>query len=112
MCGSGSGMRFPVSLCAFLLALPLAGANSGFHVLGDDSGAWPMVLSSVGLLPSDAGTAGVIVAPANANAPATEWTARVQRGTILILEGNSPLAAAFGFRPSAKPHMVARSVED
>jgi hypothetical protein len=41
-----------------------------------------------------------------------EWIARVEHGTILVIEGESSLAAAFGFRASAKPHAVARSVED
>ncbi len=41
-----------------------------------------------------------------------EWIARVEHGTILVIEGESPLAAAFGFRPGTKPHAIARSVED
>ncbi len=41
----------------------------------------------------------------------SDWAARVEAGTILILEGDSPLAASFGFR--AGPQLVSvRSVED
>ena len=105
-------MRFPASVFALLAALPLAAASFDFHVLGNQQESWPAVLSSIGLIPTALDTAGVVVAPRAANAPAVEWTARIERGTILILEGDSPLAAAFGFRPSTKPHVMARSVED
>jgi hypothetical protein len=36
----------------------------------------------------------------------------VEAGTVLIVEGDSPLAAAFGFRSSGKPPVPVRSVED
>src|SRR6185437_7233749 len=38
-------------------------------------------------------------------------SSRVAKGTLLIVEGESPLAAAFGFHASAK-HVTVRSVED
>jgi hypothetical protein len=90
----------------------LTGASFSFHVLGDDAGSWPVVLSSIGLMDGAVAAAGVVVAPAGTNAPAAEWSARVERGTILVLEGESPLAAAFGFRATDKPHVKAASVED
>ena len=31
------------------------------------------------------------------------WTGRVDKGAILILEGESPLADSFGFRPAKAP---------
>jgi hypothetical protein len=105
-------MRCLDSIFVLLAALPLAGANFDFHVLGNEPGSWPAVLSSVGLIPTTVATAGVVVAPHGTEAPAAEWTTRVEHGTILILEGDSPLAATFGFRPSTKPHVIARSVED
>jgi hypothetical protein len=71
-----------------------------------------MVLSSIGLIPGSADAARVCVVPHGAGAPGLEWTAKVDRGTVLVLEGESPLAEAFGFHPSTKPHVVARSVED
>ena len=40
-----------------------------------------------------------------------DWTQRVERGTILILEGASPLAASFGFRAGTQRVSV-QSVED
>ena len=42
---------------------------------------------------------------------ASDWAARVEAGTILILEGDSPLAASFGFRAGSQRISV-RGVED
>ena len=105
-------MRLRNSL--FLLATPLLSAASfSYHVLGDDPGSWPAVLSSLGLVNDASGSAGIVVAPQSTSVAAEEWTARVEHGTILILEGESGLAAAFGFKASsAKPRYTARSVED
>lgn len=87
-------------------------ASFSFHVLGDDPGSWPVVLTSIGLVGGASAGAGVVVAPQGTGAPFDEWVSRVEHGTILVLEGESPLAGAFGFRPSARPKMVARSLED
>ena len=106
-------MRSLASWLPLVCALPaLAGSTFSFHVLGNDPGSWPVVLSSIGLMSGAAGNAGIVVAPAGTSAPAAEWIGRVEQGTILVLEGESPLAAAFGFRPDAKAHVLVRSVED
>src|SRR4051794_18800775 len=92
-CGSGSGMRSRskrILICGLGLAVWALGGS--FHVLGDDPGSWPVVLSSIGLM--DGGDR-VVVAPAGSVAPVEEWMARVEWGTILVLEGEWP---AFGFR--------------
>jgi hypothetical protein len=68
-----------------------------FSVLSDDVGAWPDILSSIGLQAKPAGVARIFVARTGAPASA-EWTARVQNGAVLILEGESSLAELFGFR--------------
>jgi hypothetical protein len=85
-----------------LLALPLAAADLPyFSVLSDDRGAWPAILSSVGLQSQPAALARIFVA--RAGAPASpEWPARIERGAILILEGESSLADSFGFRRNPK----------
>ena len=111
------GQAFSLSLA---IGLPCAAATLTFHVAGDDpavdSRAWPAILSSIGL--QNAGSHGdVEVIPAGATATegaaATEkdWNQRIERGTILILEGASPLAASFGFHPGTA-HVSVRSVED
>ncbi|HUI79345.1 MAG TPA: hypothetical protein VLY24_15570 [Bryobacteraceae bacterium] len=68
-----------------------------FSILSDDPGAWPEILSSIGLQAKPAGLARVFVARAGA-AASLEWNARVENGAILILEGESSLADMFGFR--------------
>jgi hypothetical protein len=108
-------MRLRSKLLALACVGPmlLSGATFSFHVLGDDPGSWPLVFSSIGLVrDATSGDTGVVVAPSGTSASAAEWTARVERGTILVLEGESPLATAFGFKPGAKPRVIVRSVED
>ena len=82
-----------------------------FHVLGSDADSWPELLSSIGLTDSTS-TAGVVVAPHGTDLPYAEWAARVDRGAMLVLEGESPLAAAFGFKRTSDPPVAVRNVED
>jgi hypothetical protein len=75
-----------------------AAALPYYSVLSDDAGAWPDILSSIGLQRQPAAAAHIFVARAGASA-STEWLARVDQGAILILEGESSLAEMFGFKP-------------
>src|SRR5579875_166235 len=94
--------------CAIWLACAaLEGASFSFQVLGSEAGPWPAIFSSVGLR---AGAAEVVVAPPGTPAN-PEWALRVERGAILVLEGESPLAGSFGFQPAAR-RVMARSLED
>ncbi len=87
-----------------------AGAGGfSYRVIGG-AGSWGAMLSSIGL--AEGSGDAVVVAPQGTPGSADEWAARIESGTILVLEGESPLAASFGFRASAKPHVVVRSVED
>jgi hypothetical protein len=86
---------FLLSAAAHAASLPY------FSVLSDDPGAWPAILSSIGLQPQPAAVSRVFVARIGAAASA-EWPARVENGAILILEGESSLADHFGFRRSAE----------
>jgi len=100
-------------LCFHLQAAP----RFSFHVIGDDPGGWSELLSSIGLTSGAGGGASVIVAPHGIDLPYTEWSARVEHGVILILEGESPLAAGFGFHVGAQPgtpviSVAVRSIED
>jgi hypothetical protein len=79
-------------------------ATLTYQVSGNASGAWPAIFSSIGLLP---GKDGVVVA--SADDPA--WVKRVESGTILIVQGNSPAASSFGFRATEK-RVIVRSAED
>jgi len=70
------------------------------------AGPWAAILSSIGLTP---GKDGVVVAAQDA--AVEQWTARVEHGTILIVQGDSPAAASFGFRATAK-RVTVRGMED
>src|SRR5215471_8099499 len=96
-------MRFLVSL---LVPAALSAATLPyFSVLSEDAGAWPGILSSIGLQKQPAAISRIFVARTGAAASA-EWPARVERGSILVLEGESSLADMFGFRRNAKSDPV------
>ena len=68
-----------------------------FAVLSDDAGAWPEILSSIGLIRQPSSISHVFVA--RTGAPASpEWNGRVEQGAILVLEGESSLSEMFGFK--------------
>jgi hypothetical protein len=59
------------------------------------------ILSSAGHAPAQAdGDADIYVAPLNAPA-SPDWRAKAMSGAAVILEGRSPLAEEFGFKPGA-----------
>ena len=96
-----------LSLCVNCLLLLLAGtcaqaATPTYHVLGDDPGAWPKILSSIGLQPIAGGPAGVVVIRRGSPQTAASWKSRIEQGLILVLEGESELAESFGFKPGEK----------
>ena len=82
-----------------------------FAVLSEDAGAWPDILSSIGLQRQPAGLSRIFVARTGA-AASVEWPARVEHGAILILEGESSLADLFGFRRSRKDPVRVQSLTD
>jgi hypothetical protein len=88
-------------MAALLFALGAAAAPLPyFSVLSEDAGAWPAILSSIGLERQPAAISHVFVARTGA-AASTEWNGRVANGAILVLEGESSLAEMFGFRRTA-----------
>ena len=107
----GAVLRASALLVLFTASLS-ATPRFSFHVLGNEPGGWGELLSSVGLTAGPPATAGVFIAPQGTAASASEWTPRIEQGAILVLEGESPLAAAFGFRPGAEPHVMVQNVED
>jgi len=108
----GAVFQAAAPLLLLLLAIPAlhAAALPYFSVLSDDAGAWPDILSSIGLERRPASQAHIFVARAGAPASA-EWTARVEQGAILILEGESSLAEMFGFK-GGKDSVRVTSVAD
>jgi hypothetical protein len=103
-------MCFRNSVLLLACASMASGGAFSYRVLSDRASSWDGMLSSIGLV-KGSGDA-VMVAPQGVTGDASEWTARIEQGTILVLEGESPLASSFGFRPSAKPRVMVRSVED
>ncbi len=101
-------MHSLISCCLALSAVAVASASElpYFAVLSEDAGAWPEILSSVGFQPQPAGLARIFVARAGTPA-SVEWQARVEKGAILILEGESSLAELFGFRATKESTRVA-----
>jgi len=77
-----------------------------FSILNEDPGAWPEVLSSIGMQRQPAALSRVFVARPGSAASA-EWPARIERGSILILEGESSLAELFGFKRTPENVKVA-----
>jgi len=113
MCALGYGMRLHINALWLLAAWPCAAATLTFHVAGDDPAVdtrgWAGILSSIGLQSAVSGDVEVI--PAGVATAEKDWNQRVEHGTILILEGASPLAASFGFRAGTE-RITVRSVED
>jgi len=97
-------LRFSLCLCVSA-SISLGSSLPYFSVLSEDPGAWPVILSSIGLQARPAGLSRVFVARPGAPASA-EWSGRVSAGAILILEGESSLAEFFGFRRSPDPDNV------
>jgi len=102
-------MRLQNSALLFLFAVLCHGGT--FAVLGTQPGSWPAVLSAAGHAPGPASSATILVAPFN-TPPSPEWLARVKGGAVLILEGTSPLAGSFGFKPSLDTVSVIHIVDE
>jgi hypothetical protein len=89
-------MRSLADALPFLIAAALPAAPL-FHyqIAGDRPGAWPRILSSAGLV-RGAGGVTFVSGSAAAQDPGA-WLARAHSGSVLILEGESATAEAFGF---------------
>lgn len=103
-------MHSPIRLLMWATTLASAGSTLSFQVVGNNSGSWPAILSSIGL--HEKSTGDIVVIQSGAQMAAQECQARLDRGAILILEGQSPVADSFGFHATAKPHILVHSIED
>jgi hypothetical protein len=84
-------------LIAYAPAAALAGRFE-YHAAAD-SGAWARILSTLAWTPGPADSASLLVL-GDGSAASPSLPTLVDRGTILILQGESPAAEAFGFRGS------------
>ena len=94
-----------------LLTLTATAPAGTFAVLGNQAGSWPAVLSSAGHIAGPAASADIFLAPP-ATAASADWQIKVRAGAALILEGSSPLAASFGFRPGSGTVSVIHIVDE
>ena len=106
-------MRSRVKLASLILfvAASLPAATFTYHLAGDDAGPWPQILSSIGLTPASGGPSNLFIVRTVAPGSAPQWIQRIEQGGIAVLEGDSELAAALGFKPTNQ-RVVIRSIVD
>ena len=95
----------------FILALPAAAATH-FQISSGEPGAWPGILTSIGLLQTTGDRAQVFVIPQGAGAQPAEWIKRIEDGSVVVIVGSSPLAKALGFAPAPVSISVRSVVDD
>ncbi len=100
-------MRTLAKLAAVLCLAALAFAAPPatlfhFHVAGDEPGPWPAILTSIGLVEGGAGASGILVVRSGPADAAPQWLKRADAGAIIVVEGDSELAQALGFKPGRK----------
>ncbi len=91
-------MRPRTLLLLFLCPLVLM-ATASYRVIGGDPGPWTQIFGSVGFQAGSEDSASIFVLRDGKSEDASSWTARVEGGAYLILEGDSPVARSFGFAP-------------
>src|SRR5580698_4437039 len=100
-----------IAVASFGLAASLQAATYNYSIVGDDPGSWPQILSAVGLAPAANGPASLFVVRQAAPGSVPQWIRRVEQGGVVVLEGESDLASAFGIKAATK-RVVVRSIVD
>ncbi len=109
---SAASLRSRFCLIALgAMSLHAAGPSFSYHIAGDDEGSWPQILSSVGFTPGNGGPTNLLVVRSGAPASTKQWIDSLERGSFIVLEGESDLAASLGFVPTKK-RVVVRSIVD
>jgi hypothetical protein len=98
-----AGLLFCATVCG--------ASNFTFHIAGDEPGAWPKILSSVGFIPANGGPANLFVVRAGATGSGAQWIQRIEQGACVVVEGQSELGEALGFK-AAGQFVVVRSIVD
>ena len=81
-------------------------APFAYHVVGDDPGPWPQILSSIGLMNAAGGPANLFVVRNIMPGSAPQWIQRIEQGALVVIEGESELAKALGIQPGTKRAVV------
>ena len=100
-----------IGCAACLSVTPLAAATFNYHIAGDDPGPWPQIFSSIGITRAAGGPANLFVVRNVAAGSVPQWIQRIEQGGIVVLEGESELAAALGITPTNQ-RAVVRSIVD
>jgi hypothetical protein len=98
-------MRFPnrLLLLTGVLCAHATARTFTYHIVGDEPSAWSKILTSIGLAESKGRPADIYVIPAGVDPkPGPAWDELLDRGALLVLEGESQLASTFGFQPGEK----------
>src|SRR5258708_22358470 len=110
-CGTGFLTWVRAALAAIFIAFPLSPSTFTFHIAGDTPGPWPNILSSVGLTNNSYGPTNLFILRDGATGTVQQWIDKIEKGAVVVVEGESDLAAALGIHPSGK-HVVVRSIID
>jgi hypothetical protein len=97
------------ALAALLVASLASASTFSFHIAGDNPGPWPNILAAVGL--STSGPSNLFILRDGATGTAQQWIDKIEKGAVVVVEGESDLAAALGIRRSSK-HVTVRSIVD
>jgi hypothetical protein len=103
--------RTKLAVLTLLSTLSLPAATLTYHVAGDEPGAWPQILSSIGLSRASGGPANLFIVRTVAPGSIPQWIQRIEQGAVVIVEGESQLADALGIKPGKKRVLV-RSIVD
>ncbi len=90
---------------------PAATSWFAYHVLGDDAGPWPQILSAVGYVPSNGNPASILVIRPGARFDAGRLLEETSGGAVLVLEGDTAFARSLGFVPTVG-RLAVRNIED
>src|SRR5690348_3416206 len=96
---------------SFCLIASLPAATFSYNVAGEDAGPWPRILSSIGFSTAAGGPANLFIVRSVAAGSVPQWLQRIDQGALVVIEGDSDLADALGFR-AGKKHVVVRSIVD
>lgn len=103
--------RVKLAFIWLLVTGALPAATFTYHIAGDDPGAWPQILSSIGLMPASGGPSNLFILRTVAPSSIPQWIERIDQGGIVVIEGDNELGVALGIKPTTK-RVVIRSIVD
>ena len=86
-------------------------ATFTYEIAGGDIGPWPKILSSIGLSAATGGSSNLYIVRGVAPGVTQQWMQRIEQGAIVVIEGESDLAAALGIKSGAR-RVIVRSIVD